>query len=95
MRKLTLVYFSATWCPACRQMSPIINSSEVATAIKNNGMSISKVDADDSKDIMKEYNINALPTTVIVDTSTGKILYRKAGVVSKGDIIKAIGEFNK
>jgi thiol-disulfide isomerase/thioredoxin len=89
----SLVYFSATWCSACKQMSPIINSSEVAEALKNNKVSISKVDADTSKDIMKEYGIKALPTMVIIDTSTGKILYRKVGVVSKGDIIKAIGEF--
>lgn len=89
MKKLTLVYFSAPWCSACRMMSPVVNSEEVKDAMDEVGMSLSKVDADTSKDILQEYGVDSLPTVVITDGN--KIVAVQRGAVSRTKLIELIG----
>ena len=89
MRKLTLVYFSAVWCSACRMMSPVVNSEEVKDAMDEVGMSLSKVDADTNKDILQEYDVGSLPTVVILEGN--KVVARQVGAMSRTKLIELIG----
>lgn len=89
MRKLTLVYFSAPWCSACRMMTPVVNSEEVKEAMDELNMSMSKVDADTNKDILQEYGVDSLPTIVILEGN--KIVAVQRGAVSRTKLIEMIG----
>ena len=79
--KTVLVDFGATWCPPCKQMEPVLKS----IGDKNNGtFTILKIDGGKDQDILKQYNVTALPVFIIF--KDGKQVWRKDGVVTEKEI---------
>jgi thiol-disulfide isomerase/thioredoxin len=66
--------FQASWCPPCHKMEPVLNKLE------NRGYKVRRIDVDINKELAEKYNINALPTFIIM--KNGKEVSRKMGVVS-------------
>ncbi|XP_057975802.1 thioredoxin H4-like [Malania oleifera] len=56
--KLVVVDFTATWCPPCRIMAPIL--SEMAK--KFTDVLFLKVDVDELQTVASEWNVDAMPT---------------------------------
>ncbi len=83
--KTVLVDFGAAWCPPCKQMEPVLQSLQ-----KNNPGKFILVKVDGSKDetILKAYNVTALPVFIIF--KNGKEVWRKDGVVSEDELLKAL-----
>ncbi len=58
--KVTLLVFSATWCPACRQEIPILN--EYYNELKDKGLNVLSIDIQESKEkvrsFVEKYRIN-------------------------------------
>jgi thiol-disulfide isomerase/thioredoxin len=52
--------FTATWCGPCQKMSPIVSNLE------RQGYPIRKVDCDASPDLVRRFNIQTIPTFVLV-----------------------------
>ncbi len=82
----SLVYFGADWCPHCKRMAPVISAA--SSNINKMGIHVSKVDADESKDIVKEYNVGGLPSVVLMNGT--KEVARKSGYLSESQLMDFI-----
>ncbi|MBL0359106.1 MAG: thioredoxin fold domain-containing protein [Chitinophagaceae bacterium] len=76
-----LVDFGAQWCPPCRKMEPILKSLETNNAGK---FKLVKVDGGKDQDILKAYNVTALPVFIVF--KNGKQVWRKDGVAEEKEI---------
>jgi thioredoxin len=76
-----LVDFGAEWCPPCKKMEPVLASLQ-----KNNPNKISlvKVDGGKDEDILKSFNVTALPVFILF--KDGKQVWRKDGIVTEQEI---------
>ena len=79
--KFVLVDFGAEWCPPCRKMEPVLKSLQ-----KNNPnkFTLVKVDGGKDEDILKQYDVTALPVFILF--KDGKQVWRKDGVVAENVI---------
>ncbi|MCC7421557.1 MAG: thioredoxin family protein [Planctomycetaceae bacterium] len=65
-RKVPLVVqFEATWCGPCRKMAKVLESPDVLKALETDCVGV-RVNVDQSPELVSKYNVNAIPTTVIV-----------------------------
>lgn len=78
---VVLVDFGAEWCPPCRKMEPVLKSLEANNAGK---YKLVKVDGGKDQDILKAYNVTALPVFIIF--KNGKEVWRKDGVAEEKEI---------
>jgi thioredoxin 1 len=58
-----LVDFSATWCPPCRVLEPILESFAEDRLGK---LKVVKVDMDESPETVKRFSVRAAPTLVVM-----------------------------
>jgi len=84
---VTVVYFHADWCGACRNYGPILRQVAEDTADRARYVS---VDADAAETLAREYQIAALPTTLFF--SKGRLLGRLVGGVPEGTLLNAIAK---
>lgn len=56
--RLSVIYFTATWCGPCRQIAPVFSS----LAGKYRKAVFLKVDIDKARDAATEYNVSSVPT---------------------------------
>ena len=79
--KTVLVDFGAEWCPPCRKMEPVLKSLQ--TNYPNQFLLV-KVDGGKDDDILKAYNVTALPVFILF--KDGKQVWRKDGVATEKEI---------
>ncbi|TKY65220.1 Thioredoxin H2 [Spatholobus suberectus] len=60
--KLVVIDFSATWCGPCRFMEPVIKEM----AGKFTDVEFVKIDVDELSDVAREFNVEAMPTFVLM-----------------------------
>lgn len=73
---LVLVDFGAEWCPPCKKMEPVIEQ----LLKENTTIKLVKVDGGRDLDLLKTYNVDALP--VFIAYKNGKQVWRKQGIAS-------------
>ncbi len=56
----TLTVFSAKWCSACQHAKPTINK------IEQSGVKVTRIDADEQPQLLRENNVNLLPTFIAI-----------------------------
>ncbi|XP_074374971.1 thioredoxin H1-like [Apium graveolens] len=71
--KLIVVDFTATWCGPCRIMSPYF--AELAKSMSS--AIFLKVDVDELKSVAEEYDIEAMPTFMLL--KEGKVVEKVIG----------------
>lgn len=76
-----LVDFSATWCPPCKRMKPILAELEQERA---GSLSVVEVDVDANPDLAQQYQIQYLPTFVLYQN--GKALDLRYGMIPKDEL---------
>jgi rhodanese-related sulfurtransferase len=83
--KIVLVDFGASWCPPCIQMEPVLK-----TVTENNKgkFTLVKVDGGRDQDILKTYQVTALPVFIIF--KDGKQVWRKEGVATEKEIAEQL-----
>jgi len=69
-----LLYFSAPWCGPCKTLAPLMEELAQTYPIR-------KINVDNERDLVHEYNITSVPTTILL--VNGKEAERKVGVQSK------------
>lgn len=80
--KTVLVDFSATWCPPCQKMKPIIER------LKIEKYEIIEIDGGSQTTLCKALNINAFPTFLFY--KSGKEIARKQGVLTEEALKKLL-----
>ena len=79
--------FEAGWCGACKMVQPQLNK------VVAEGITVEKINAEHSAELVTRYNIKNLPTVVLVDDS-GKEFYRTAGSKMKAaELIETYNTF--
>lgn len=79
--KTVLIDFSASWCPPCRKMEPILKSLQANNPGK---LTIVKVDGSKDLELLKVYGVTALPVFILF--RDGKQVWRQDGVVSEKEL---------
>jgi thiol:disulfide interchange protein len=83
--KPTLLYFTATWCPPCQQMkSETWAKPDVKTALQ--AYVPVKVDIDVDQASAQRYEIDAVPTIILLD-GDGKVAKRLTGFLGAKDFL--------
>lgn len=82
--KTEVIDFWATWCGPCKLMNPIIDEVEK----ENPDLTITRVDIDSNKDMVEQYNIQSVPTYVIL--KDGKEVDRIIGAKPKFAFLKRV-----
>jgi thioredoxin len=83
--QLVLVDVYAPWCGPCKKMAPYL--SEIAEEQKDR-LTFLKVNADESQEIVKELNVEELPTLILY--KNGERVYTNIGLITKADLLKVI-----
>lgn len=78
---VVLVDFFAVWCQPCRMMSPIIDaiSTEYAGRVE-----VVKVDVDQHPDLANEFNVNSVPTFLLIKNK--EVSHRFTGGMPKAKL---------
>jgi thioredoxin len=85
--KPAIIDFYATWCPPCRQLSPLVE--EVAKEYSGK-IVVYKIDTDKEKLLSQRLGISGLPTVLFIPVK-GKP-QASMGFIPKETIVKAINE---
>lgn len=75
-----LVYISATWCGPCKTFGPTMEK------VAATGIPVRKVDADQNKEVLSDYQIRSVPAVIKIDSS-GKMLDKFIGVKTQQEVI--------
>ena len=95
MTKPIVLDFWASWCGPCRTYAPTFQSVERTYRYRAD---FYKVDVDDNSDLVQAFEIEAVPTTIVIYNRSGDYL-REEGVLSayelKSLIDRACGKFSR
>jgi len=80
-----LIDFYADWCGPCKMLAPILEEVSKEVDIK-----IISINVDEEEDLASEYNVFTIPCLVVLEK--GKETNRHAGIISKDDIKKMLGD---
>lgn len=83
--KIVLVDISASWCPPCKKMEPIVDSLSKSA---NAHFIFVKIDGGEQNSIVQELSITAFPTFIIY--RNGKEYWRKSGIVSAEELTRQL-----
>ncbi|RIV35849.1 thioredoxin [Flagellimonas lutimaris] len=86
--QLTLIDFSAEWCGPCKMLAPILKQvkDEMGDSLK-----IVKIDVDKNQNLANTYQVRGVPTMIFF--KNGEQLWRKSGVLQKGEIVQLAKSF--
>lgn len=85
---ISIYYFTAAWCGPCKAFGPIVDQVKSET-----GANIQKIDVDLNQSAVLKYDIVSVPTLVFVDDLDNSEVFKKAGVMSKTELISVISKF--
>ena len=83
---LVLCDFWAEWCGPCKQISPILE--ELSEELKENKITIAKVNIDENPETPSKYGIMSIPTLLLF--KEGKLISTQVGLQQKSDLISWI-----
>jgi thioredoxin 1 len=79
--------FEAGWCGACKMVQPQLNK------VAAEGITVEKINAEFSAELVTQYNVKNLPTVILVDDS-GKEFYRTVGSKMKAaELVETYNNF--
>lgn len=85
-----IIDFSATWCGPCKRMKPNFESAESFMKSIKSTLAFLTVDVDNQDSIARDYDIESMPTIIII--KTGKIVQKIEGFMTTEKILMNIGK---
>ncbi len=85
--KLCVIDFFATWCGPCKEYAPVVEEVSEMEQYKENVI-FAKVDIDENADIAIQYDVQAVPTTILF--KNGEVLKTELGYREKEELQKMI-----
>jgi thioredoxin 1 len=85
--KPVVVDFWAEWCGPCKMIAPILE--EIAG--EEDGVTIAKLNVDESPDVAMRYQVMSIPTLIVFQD--GEPAKRLVGAKGKGQLLQELGEF--
>jgi thioredoxin 1 len=87
---LSLVDFTADWCPPCRRLAPDIDAlaSEFADSL-----TVVKVNVDDQPDLASRFGVLSVPTVMFF--RSGQLVDRMVGAPPLAQLRAKVSEFQK
>jgi thioredoxin len=83
----SVMYFTATWCPPCKMISPVYEE----LSKKYPKVAFGKIDVDDNQDSAMEFQISAVPTFVF---SKGATVTNKFSGADKNQLEKFVQDLD-
>jgi len=80
-----LVDFTATWCPPCRALAPVLES---LAAEYQGRLKVTKLNVDDNQATAAQYGVRATPTLLFF--KQGKVVSQIVGAVPRSRLERAI-----
>jgi len=78
---MSVLYFSAQWCGPCKTFKPVLQQTAAQL-----GVAINYVDVDTQGSMAQQYNVNSVPTLIIIDDTTNQIKHRSSGAMSASQL---------
>ncbi|MCH5236677.1 MAG: thioredoxin family protein [Muribaculaceae bacterium] len=85
----TIIDFSATWCPPCRQLKPIFSKLEEEFKGRINFITI---DVDDNPSIAQYYGVQSIPMLIFMDPN-GQIKNTLVGFQTRDQLLETINTY--
>jgi thioredoxin 1 len=82
---MSVLYFSANWCSPCKAFKPVLQQTAAQL-----GVAINYIDIDTQGSMAQQYNINSVPTLIIVDDTTNQIKHRSSGAMSASQLTSVL-----
>ena len=81
-----ILYFTSTRCAPCKMFKPVVQQASAES-----GVGINFIDVDQQRDVAMKYGVTSVPTIIV--ESTGNVIYRNSGVMSKPQLIQVLSQF--
>lgn len=81
-----LIDFFAPWCVHCKMLAPVLE--KVANEVRD--VKICKLDIDEESDIAKQFQIDVVPTLVLIKDN--RVISTSVGIIKKDMIMDMIKE---
>lgn len=81
-----LVNFYAPWCGPCKKMAPMLKA---LTEEESDAFKFVKLNADDHKALMKQLDVNEIPTLLIYQN--GVLAWKHVGLVERATLVQELG----
>jgi thioredoxin 1 len=85
--KPVVLDINASWCGACKMMSPIIDELNDEY---NGSVIFAKIDVDTQHALSEKYNVTGLPTIVFLKPGQNTPVYKTVGAISKEEMKEKI-----
>ena len=73
-KKVTVIYFGASWCGPCQLLKDKLNSDEAKFEMPELSVCYIDVDEDENEELSLQYNVRSLPLQIFVKLEENKII---------------------
>jgi thioredoxin-like negative regulator of GroEL len=72
-------------CAPCKAFKPVLQQTAAQL-----GVAINYVDVDTQGSMAQQYNVNSVPTLIIIDDTTNQIKHRSSGAMSASQLTSVL-----
>jgi YHS domain-containing protein len=85
-----LIHFYAEWCMPCKRMErDVFSSPDVKSLLANRFVAV-KINSDQHQDLVRRYAVETLPSDVVVDSLTGRVVSLRAGFQERNAYLTSV-----